>query len=330
VSDGETSLNKSAGMPLRLDVDVKKGDSDAVINAVKLVIGKSTISGKGKVADIGGKREAMALDFGGVDVAFNDLRQAIPGAQKLPSGGRLRGKMVLKGALSAAGLGLDAKDLDVTFGASSIKGNIEVQNFDTPKLDLDLATVKLSFDDIRGLSSATGDLPAGGRFDGTVKVKGDTGKMSTMQVDAKIAGLKIGRSDLKGAIQIKNLDKPQFILGTQSDFLDVDALQEAFGSDDTSTKGKKSKDENPHGLSRETRAMLAGVNGKATLSAKRAAVKGMTMTDFTGVLVMTRGVARFEKLDFTFYGGRVSAAGTTLGLPDTKTTYDLQDRKSVV
>jgi AsmA protein len=50
----------------------------------------------------------------------------------------------------------------------------------------------------------------------------------------------------------------------------------------------------------------------------------MTMSNFTGVLVMTKGVARFEKLDFGFYGGTVSASGTMLDLPTEKTKYDLR------
>lgn len=326
IADGETSLNKQSGMPLRLDVDVKKGETDATINAVKLLIGKSGITGSGRVKDIGKKSEAMSLDFGAVDIAFNDLRQAVPGASKLPAGGRLRGKLKLEGALSAAGLGLDAKDVDMSFGTSSIKGTVSVKNFDAPKVDVDLPTVKLAFDDVRGLSASTGDLPKGGRFDGTVKVRGDTDRLSTMQIDAKINGLQMAKSDLKGALQIRNLDQPQFELTTQSDFLDVDAIQEAFGSDSDDSKASKgkTKDENPHGLSRETRAMLAGVNGKATLKARRAKVKDMGMSDFTGVLKMTRGVARFDTLEFTFYGGRVSATGTTLGLPDVRTAYDLR------
>ncbi len=319
------SLNKPAGLPLRLDVDIKKGEDAALINAVKLVVGKSRIDGKGDVKAIGKKDERLALDFGNVDVAFNDLRQALPGAQALPAGGRLRGALSLHGGTSAARLGLDAKNLDVSFGSSSLKGNVSVDNFDAPKLDIDLTSVALAFDDVRGISASTRDLPKGGRFDGSLKVKGDTDKMATMQIDAKITRLLAARSDLKGAIQIKNLDTPQFILGTQSDLLDVDALRAALGGGDDDGGAKKpSKDDNPSGLSKSTRDMLAGVNGKATLQAKKAIVKGMTMTNFTGVLVMNRGVAKFDKLDFGFYGGTVSASGTLLDLPQKATKYDLR------
>lgn len=322
-SDGETTLNKSAGTPLRLDADVKKGESQATINSVKLLIGKSAINGKGSVTNIGKKGEALNLDFGSVDLAFNDLRGALPGASKLPAGGRLKGSLALKGGLSAAALGLDANNLDISFGSSAIKGRVSVDNFDKLILDVDLTQLVLGFDDLRPLGEATGDLPKGGRFDGSLKLKGDMSKKSTVVVDVKINKLVAGRSDLKGAIKITDLDKPKFALGTQSDFLDVDGLRAAFGGGGDDTPAKPSKDDNPHGLSRSTREMLSGVSGKATLMAKTALVKDMTMTNFTGVLVMTRGVAKFEKLDFGFYGGTVSATGTSLDLPSERTKYDL-------
>jgi hypothetical protein len=323
-SGADVTLNKPAGLPLRLDADVKKGKDAALINAVKLVIGKSSITGKGDVKGLGGKDERLALDFGTVDLAFNDLRQALPGASSLPAGGRLKGAVSLRGATAVEKLGVDVKNLDMVFGTSVLKGNVAVDNLDTPRLDIDLPTVNLAFDDLRGLSDSTADLPAGGRLEGTLKLKGDTGRLATMSVDATIKRLLAAKSDLSGTLSVKNLDKPQFTMTTQSDLLDVDALRAAFGGGDDDASTPPKKDENPSGLSKSTRDLLAGVNGRATMKAKRAIVKGMTMTDFNGVLVMTRGVAKFETLEFGFYGGTVTASGTLLDLPSEKTKYDLR------
>jgi hypothetical protein len=322
--DGTASLDKPAGLPLRLDIDVKKAATSATINAVKLVIGKSSIAGKGTVVDIGGKGERLALDFGNVDLAFSDLRQAIPGASSLPAGGRVRGAVSLRGGLSSSTMGLDIKNLDMGFGSSVVKGTIGVDNLSAPRVDVDLPTLNLAFNDLRGLAASMADLPADGRFDGGMTIKGDTEKLSTMTVDVKITRFAAAKSDLKGSITIKNLDAPQFQMQTQSDFLDVDALRAAFGGGDDDESTAPKKDENPHGLGKATRDMLAGVNGKATMKASRALMKGMKLSDFTGVLSMTRGVARFDTLEFGFYGGRVSATGTTLGLPAERTNYDLR------
>jgi hypothetical protein len=326
-SGGETSLNKPAGLPLRLDVDVKKAATAATINAVKLVIGRSAITGRGSVSDIGGKGEKLALDFGAVDVAFDDLRQAVPGASALPAGGRLKGALSLRGGTSTTTMGLDARGLDVTFGRSRVTGDIAVDNLDAPRVDVKLGSINLAFDDLRPLSASLGDLPAGGSFQGSVVVKGDTAKKATMVVDAKIDRFVAAGSDLKGSIKLANLDAPKFTLETQSDFLDVDALRTTFGSSDDEaarpSKPSKSVDDNPHGLSKDTRALLAGVSGKATMAAKRARLKGSSMTNFKGTLTMTRGVARFDTLEFGFYGGTVSATGTSLDLPAERTCYEL-------
>ncbi|MBM4282612.1 MAG: AsmA family protein [Deltaproteobacteria bacterium] len=326
-SDGATTLNKPAGLPLRLDIDVKKAATQATIDAVKLVIGRSTVAGRGSVTDPGGKAERLALDFGNVDVAFDDLRAALPGAGSLPAGGRLKGAVALRGGLSARTMGLDVKRLDVTFGRSRIAGDVAVDNLDAPRLDVRLGTVSLAFDDVRGLSPSAADLPAGGSFAGGAIVTGDTAKSATLAVEVKIDRFAAAGSDLKGTLKLANLDAPRFTLETQSDFLDVDALRAAFGSGSAPTtpaKPTKTVDDNPHGLSKETRATLSEVSGKASMAAKRARVKGATMTNFKGALTMTRGGIRFDTLEFGFYGGTVTASGTNLDLPAEKTRYDLR------
>jgi hypothetical protein len=323
-SAGTTTLNKPAGLPLRLDVDVKKTATAATINAVKVVIGKSSLAGRGTVSDLGKKGERLALDFGTVDVAFNDLRQALPGASKLPAGGRLKSALSLRGGLSAQALGIDAKNLDISFGSTRIAGSVGVDNLEAPRLDVNLPTLAVAFDDVRPLLESPGDLPAGGRFSGSLVARGDTAKPATMSVDVKIDALSMAKSDLKGTVKLTNLDQPRFTIATQSEMLDVDALKAAFGGGSSSSSSSSSTaDENPHGLSKSARALLAGVSGKATLTAKRARVKDMAMSNFNGVLVVTRGVARFDTLTFGFYGGTVTASGTTLNLPAERTGYDL-------
>jgi AsmA protein len=146
-----------------------------------------------------------------------------------------------------------------------------------------------------------------------------------LKLDELLIPAKGGPSRIKGAVQVKNLDAPQFALGLEADRLDVDALQETFGgpADDEADK-KPKKDKNPHGLSKETRALLADVNGKGTIRAGVATLNGMDLKDFKGVLVMTRGVAKFETLEFGFYGGSVTATGTKLDLAAERTGYDIK------
>jgi hypothetical protein len=322
---GAPVVNKPAGLPLRLDVNAKKASDRADVSSLALAIGKSTVSGSGNVTDLDKDEPKLFVDLGDVSLGFDDLRTALPGASRLPAGGRFTGKVRLAGGTSASTLAVDAKGVNLVFGSSRIAGDVNVKNLSDPVLDVNLPTVDLAFDDVRNVSESAGDLPAGGRFKGTVKLAGDTAKSSTVKANVKIDSLVAQGSSMKGAIQIENLDKPRFELGLQADNLDVDKLRESFGGkDDGKTATKKQKDDNPHGLSKSTRALLADVNGKGTVTAEKAVVKGIPVQKFKGVLVMTRGVAKFDTLEFNMYGGTVAATGTMLDLPAERTGYDLK------
>lgn len=323
---GALVVNKPAGLPLRLDVNARKNQARADVSKLLLAIGKSTISGKGTVSNLDGDASSggakLDIDLGSVAVAFDDLRAAVPGASKLPAGGRLTGNVKIGGGTSSETLAIDARALAVAFGSSRIAGDINVRNLVDPTLDVKLSLIDVAFDDVRNLSAGASDLPLGGRFKGSVTMSGDTKRSASVKANVKIDSLTAQGSSMKGAIQIENLDKPKFELGLQADTLDVDKLRGADEGKNTSAP-PKSKRENPHGLSKATRALLADVNGKGTITAKNAIVKGIPVQNFKGILVMTRGVARFDALEFGIYGGTMTANGSTLDLPAERTGYQL-------
>lgn len=321
--DGSTTLSKPAGLPLRLDAVAKKTKERADFSKLVLAIGRSTLNGRGSIADLDKEVARLDIDLGQVQLGFDDLRQTLPGAARLPAGGRLSGAIKLAGGTSTDTLAVDAKGLNVVFGSSRLAGDLNVKNLSDPVLDVKLAQVDLAFDDVRGLSASTADLPAGGRFKGSLTLQGDTKKSSSVKAGLKIESLTAADSNLKGQIDIENLDKPRFDLSLSADKLNVDKLREAFSSD-TDEKTKKKKDGNPHGLSKETRALLADVNGRGKLTAARAIVKGIPVTDFKGDLSMTRGKLRFDTLEFHLYGGTMTATGSAIDLPAEKTGYDLK------
>jgi hypothetical protein len=199
-----------------------------------------------------------------------------------------------------------------------------VKNLDKPDLTVDLTTINLAFDDVRALSESAGDLPAGGRFQGALKMRGDTARDDTVDVNVTVGTLEVPGSRIKGTIALKSLENPRFNLDLKADTLDVDALSGGGGSDEGGADEPKAKRENPHGLSKSTREMLAKVSGTGTLKADKAIVRSVPVTNFVGKLVMTKGVVTFDALDFDLYGGRVSATGTRLDLPAESTGYALK------
>lgn len=322
-ADGSTTLSKPAGLPLRLDAVAKKTKSRADFSKLALAIGRSTVNGKGSISGLDQDASRLDLDLGQVQLGFDDLRQTVPGASKLPAGGRLSGTIKLAGGTSSEALTVDARGLAVAFGSSRLSGDVNLKNLSDPVLDVKLSHIDLAFDDVRGLSASAADLPAGGRFKGALTMSGDTKRSASVKAAVKIESLTAADSSLKGQVDIENLDKPRFDLTLTADKLNVDKLREAFSSD-TDERTKKKKDDNPHGLSKETRALLADVNGKGSLNAARAVVKGIPVTNFKSSLTMTRGKLRFDTLEFNLYGGTMTATGSAVDLPAERTGYDLK------
>jgi hypothetical protein len=312
-SDGEKILDKAAGTPLNVDlVAAKKGDV-ATLSRAELIVGGTRVVARGQVSELD-KAPKLDLSLGDLDVRFDDLRRAVPGAASLPAGGRLRGQVKLRGTTDH--LEVRASGLDVRFGDSKVKGRANLAALEP----LELADAELEVDlrprDLASLSDAVASLPADARYAGSVKARGHLDHR--FSADLVASALEAGGSTLRGTAKLRNLDRPQVDFDLRGDDVDVDAFLDAFPKDDDEP------DENPHGLSSGARETLRTVSGKGTLRAKRVRFKGLPMRNFVGELTMTNGKVDFRALDFTFYDGRVSGAGTSLDLPAERTGYNLK------
>lgn len=248
-SSGEKQLDKPAGMPMSLDIDLDQGKTKTTVRQAQLSINKSLVQASG--------------------------------------------------------------------GAES-------QANDAINVDIKLDRIDLQFDDLRRCLPGAGDLPAGGRLLGQAQVSGDPDINASLAAQMQIESLVYDQAQIKGRLGIKNLDAPQFDFDLQSPALDIDQL---LGEEETAqpeSKGDDSVDDNPHGLSKSTREMLATVSGQGLLHVGKAKFKGLEMAKFVGKLRMTKGVVEFDALDFDIYGGHISAAGSRFDLPKTYTGYTLK------
>jgi len=325
---GQKVLDKPAGMPLTIDVAVVHTGPRADIERANITLGKTIIAAKGGASGLDRGAAIFDLDFGKLDVAFDDVRRTVPGAAALPPGGRLMAAVKVGGDPNAmAGMTVDVKGLDLAFGRSHVKGDVAVKNLDAPVVDAKLPDLLVQFDDLRALEpSLKESLPAGGRFDGGVVAKVDTAKLSTLDTAVTIDELVYGKANMKGTLALKDLDRPTFAFDLSSPYLNLDEL---LGSDG---KKKEEKPEEPaaddgkeaHGLPKEVREQLKTVSGQGTLTVGKAIFDGLELSNFVGKLKMKDGVVSFDALDFGIYGGEVSAAGTELDLGAPYTGYKLK------
>ncbi len=324
--DGAKVLDKPAGMPTRLEVALTKTDERADVQKALLALGQTKVTATGQASGLNTDSPTLNLDFGSVDVAFDDLRKTLPGADTLPAGGRLRGQVKVAGSPEALStLEILAKQLDLAFGSSSLKGDVTVRNLDEPRVDTNLTSLKLAFDDVRALAD-TDALPAGGRYEGALRLSVDSADLSTLKADLKADRLRVGRSQLSGTAKLEDLERPTFAFDFSGNDVDIDELLALLGAegDESASATQKTPDENPHGLSAKARAALKKTNGEGSIRATSVVFKDIPLQDFRGQLTMKSGVATFEALDFKLYGGTVSAKGTTLDLPAKHMGYGLK------
>lgn len=322
---GDSVLNKPVGMPLDLDVHVIQTSKRADVKTARLRIGDTTVQGKGEATGLDTDSPKLAVDLGALDVAFDDLRRTLPGAQSLPAGGRMKGAVKITGApTSLATLVVDATAVDINVGESRLKGTARVENLDEPRLDVKLKDSDVRFDDLRPLAESLEALPRGGSFAGDLALEGDTAKLASLSASLAAKSLQVRGNDLRGSFELQDFDQPRFTFDLTGNQINVDQLLEAFGGEAEPGSKKKKADDNPHGLSEGARGTLRKISGKGTLSAKNVIYQGFPMADFVGKLVMTRGRIAFEALDFSLYGGRISAAGTVLDLPAKFTGYEVK------
>ena len=325
--NGGVLLNKPAGMPLTLNVDVIHTPEKANVRTAKLLIGQTRLDVKGGASGLQGDSPVLNLDFGNVDIDFDDIRRTVPGASQLPSGGELKAILKVSGApTSLSTMVVDAKKLRLAFGKTQVNGDVFVKDLDSPTIDASLPVVKVAFTDIQQFDDSLKDLPKNGRFDGALEFKGNTGKLSTLDANIKIAELVYGKAKIKGNIGVKNLDRPNFFFDLQSPYLNIDEL---LGEDDEEQTAKQADDNestsaNPHGLEAEVRRQIATVSGTGKLNIGTAVFQDMVFKNFKGHLKMKHGVVTFDALDFDIYGGRISAAGSSFDLPARYTGYNLK------
>lgn len=322
---GATVLQKPKGLPLRIATHVNQTPNAAVIHQASLDVGDTHIQATGSARGLDTPSPTLDIDLGNVNVSFDDLRRALPGAHTLPKGGRLSAKLKVEGApTSLSSVRVQAQDIELAFGTFQAGGTARVQNLEDPVLDVNLPSLQFAFTDVAAFTEA---LPKEGRFQGSLTLTGDTARLSSMKADLRFAELRVGKDRLKGVMHVEDLDRPRFTFDVASDQLDLDALLEAFDDDEREPSSAKDAapptDENPHGLAASTRKRLSGISGQGAVYVAKARYRGVPVERFTGKLIMTRGVVRFDALDFSLYGGTVSGAGTTLDLPAPKTGYTL-------
>jgi hypothetical protein len=143
-----------------------------------------------------------------------------------------------------------------------------------------------------------------------LEVRGDPDRMETLTLAMTDVDARIGRSDLRGEVLLKNPVRPDLTMKVRSKVLDLDELlgsEEPKGGKEPAQKAEAPKQQKaPPADDPELRKYKVF----AQLDADRVIYEGTELTKFRGVVRLEDGRLLLEDATFNAYGGTVSARGT--------------------
>lgn len=312
----EAVFTKKAGFPLGLSVKVVKNPTNAVIEKADVRMGKTRVSARGRADNLDKASPTLDIKVDTLDVAFDDVRAAVPAASALPAGGHLYASVAVTGDPNEQrSLSVDVKGLKVTAAKNIIEGQASVKDLSDPDINVDLTKVDLNFDELRKLAKNDA-IPQGGILKARVKAEGRPNKLHTMKVAVEDLDTTIYNSRVQGYARIQDLDRPNFDIKLTGDKLDINSLIAQTKGDKKEEKPKEPevKSDNEHGLSSTQRALVKRFNGKADVRVGKVLYDAYELNKVTAVARMQQGVLTFDELSFLTLGGSFKANGTSLDL----------------
>ena len=331
---GELKVHKPSGMPLRMRSKLQGAPEKAKLSAIKLQIGETALTGKGSVSGLDSDSPKLSLKFGDVEIGFADLRKAIPGWERLPADGKLKSKLNLDANPSdLSSVVLDARDAEITFGDSKLKGGLRWNGAMKPEITANFPDSHIELVDLLTLLQISPKPNAKGGFRGGVSMAGKPSEPRTQKWVFQIEELRIGDEAINGEIAYSDPIRPDFNIRLEGGKLNVDKWMQYFemhgdpiridalAGDVGETTNKKIK---THGLSNPVVKRLRRASGQADLRFDELLLDDASLSNVVAEAKLNNGKAAFKRLDFGLYGGKSDAAETQVDFGETSLPFRLK------
>jgi hypothetical protein len=150
----------------------------------------------------------------------------------------------------------------------------------------------------RTVTAIPAEKARGGKVDVKIVVGGNPKQLATMTLAMDPLDLHYASSDLRGVLNVVNLDKPVVTLKATSNRLDLDQL---LGLDTEKDKTRPEVDD----------PTLRKYTFTGDLEAQTMIYDKTELSHFRGLVKLVDGVLTVERAGFSVFGGTVSADGTT-------------------
>ncbi len=165
------------------------------------------------------------------------------------------------------------------------------------------------------------DLVAKSFIDFRVAVVGNPNKLSSMAVNLDDLDVKIGRSDLKGSVAIKNLEDPALDVDLRSNYLNLNEVIPGGGEQDTAAKGEGSSTEKA--APRRDDPSLKKHRFAGRFDLKTIVYGTDTISNFKGNVSLRDGIVTLRECRFNMFDGSFNASSTTAEIWRGRMPYDV-------
>jgi len=210
--------------------------------------------------------------------------------------------MVLDASIAKRGPQIDVKTLALEFAELKLTAN---GGFNQPSgvTNLNVAFQRLDLEKFaRTVTAIPAALVKQSFVDMKIGVRGNPQKLSTLAVDLTGINVKIGRSDLRGNISVKNLEAPDVKLDIQSNYLNVNEVVPGMGSSSSSGAQKAPPKDDPS-------LRKYAFDGRFDL--KRIIYDDNDIQNFRGDVLLNAGTVTLREASFMMFDGAFSTKGTS-------------------
>ncbi|MEZ4467330.1 MAG: DUF748 domain-containing protein [bacterium] len=282
---------------------------------------------------------------GGVTLGVYAADLAVPGATLQGTGevvaqveGNPARSLALQVDTDLAGLAIQAGDafrkpagtpLAVHARATQAPGKTDISSF---SLDLgplhatgsaslgatmvaDVALARFSVAELSALLPSLKDSPIAQASLGLkAHAAGNPAQPATIEARVEDLDFALGKNQVAGRAEIKNLDAPRIRFDLRSPYLDLDALMPAGGDEPPP----------PDAGPPQIPDIVKRIDGEGSLQVARGVFGGIPFTQFVGQLTLKNGKLAFSKLDFDAYEGHFTGSGTQADLAPAQPSFGLK------
>lgn len=301
-------FRKPAGTPLVLHAELDARDDVVDVSELALQLAEFRMVGRGQVRDLRGDAARFQMRFETPSPEAGSLLRLLPEvASAIGKGREVPGKLAITGEAEGTSESFTAQaelalsELDVRAKNARFSGGGQATFAMVKQPQRWTAEASADFTQLRAVYPGVIRKPEPTPFTFEAELSGVPDRPQAFEAEVPEFAFAAGRSDIRGSMQLANLEDPQIAVQARSNYLDPDDF-----IPDREEPEQAPEEEEP--------SALAKADGLITLRADAGEASGVAFEELDAKLRLQNGRAKAETLRLSAFGGRLSGAGSEFPL----------------